>query len=293
VSADRPPGPAESEAYRRPTALERAAERFRGLLGAGPLRNAARSAYRAALELRTGGRGLRCTLPDGETVRILPAYRYVTWNPVELAAFRAALRPGDHALDVGANVGPYTLLFARCVGPSGRVLALEPAPEAFDGLTRHVALNGFADRVTPLNVAASDRAGTARLAVDGFQGTNHLVGGGSTESDRTTDGAASIEVRTVTVDELCERERIRPALLKVDVEGAEMAVLRGAAETIRRMGERLSLFVEMHPAAWRDAGVSVDDVRAEIAAMGLRAVPLRDTPDPWALEGECMRLVRA
>jgi FkbM family methyltransferase len=286
------PRPAESDAFRRPTALERAAERFRGLLGSGPLRSAARSAYRAALELRTGGRGLICTLPGGETVRVLPAYRYLTWNPVELAAFRAALRPGDHAVDVGANVGPYTLAFARWVGPTGRVLSLEPAPDSFRGLVRHVELNGAGGVVTALRVAASDRAGAARLAVDGFQGTNHLVGHATSAADRA-DGGRSIEVRTETVDELCERERMDPALLKVDVEGAELAVLRGAVETIRRGGERLALFVEMHPAAWRDAGVSAGDVRAEIAGMGLRAVPLRDTPGPWALEGECMRLVRA
>jgi FkbM family methyltransferase len=280
------PEPAESASYRSPTALERLAERFRGLLGSGPLQSAARSAYRAALELRTGGRGMQCVLPDGETVRILPAFRYLTWNPVELAAFRAALRPGDHAVDVGANVGAYTLLFARCVGLAGRVLALEPAPEAFRGLVRHVALNGFGAQVTALSVAASDRAGAACLAVDGFQGTNHLVSGASA-------GSAAIEVRTETLDELCERERITPALVKVDVEGAELAVLRGAAETLRRRAERLSLFVEMHPAAWREAGMTVDDVRAEIGRMGFRAVPLRETADPWALEGECMRLVRS
>jgi FkbM family methyltransferase len=280
------PRPAESEAYRRPTVLERAAERFGGLLGSGALRRVARSAYRAALELRTGGRGMECVLPCGETVRILPAFRYLTWNPVEVAAFRAALRPGDHAVDVGANVGCYTLLFARWVGSTGRVLALEPAPDAFDGLVRHVALNGLAAQVTALNIAASDRAGVARLAVDGFQGTNHLVAGGS------DDGARSIDVRTETLDELCERERIDPALMKVDVEGAELSVLRGAAETIRRMGEGLSLFVEMHPSAWREAGVTVDDVRGELRGMGFRAVPLRETADPWALEGECMRLVR-
>jgi FkbM family methyltransferase len=282
------PRPAESDAYRRPTALERAAGVVGGMLGAGPLRNAARAAYRAAMELRTGGRGLECLLPGGERVRVLPAFRYVTWNPVEVDAFRAALKPGDHAVDVGANVGCYTLLFARWVGAGGRVLALEPAPDAFDGLARHVALNGVGGIVRALDVAASDRSGSGRMAADGFHGTNRLL-----DAEDAASAGPMLQVRTTTLDELCEREGLSPALVKVDVEGAELAVLHGAAETIRRMGARLSLFVEMHPAEWRAAGVSAADVRGELAAMGLRAVPLRDVPDPWTLEGECMRLLPA
>ena len=69
-------------------------------------------------------------------------------------------------------------------------------------------------------------------------------------------------------------------------------MLRGARETIARMDADAGLFVEMHPAAWKAQGLSVNDMQAELAHQGLRAVPLGDAEDPWALEGECMRLVR-
>ncbi|HEX6910970.1 MAG TPA: FkbM family methyltransferase, partial [Longimicrobium sp.] len=79
----------------------------------------------------------------------------------------------------------------------------------------------------------------------------------------------------------------------IDVEGWELEALRGARDTIARGGDGLALFVEMHPTAWRERGISPGEVRAELAAQGLRAVPLRPVADPWALEGECLRLERA
>jgi hypothetical protein len=97
-------------------------------------------------------------------------------------------------------------------------------------------------------------------------------------------------VETVTIDQFCARERIVPTIIKIDVEGWELEALRGARETIARGRGSLALFVEMHPTAWRERGLRADDVRAELHAQGLRAVPLRPVADPWALEGECLRL---
>ena len=68
--------------------------------------------------------------------------------------------------------------------------------------------------------------------------------------------------------------------------------LRGARETIRAAGPGLVLLVEMHPTVWRETGLSRHELEAELALQGLRAEPLRPVADPWALEGECLRLVR-
>ena len=78
--------------------------------------------------LQTGGRGLSCTLPGGERIRALPEHRYLSWNPQEYAAFKRAVSPGMVALDIGANVGAYSMLLGQWVGPAGRVFAFEPAP---------------------------------------------------------------------------------------------------------------------------------------------------------------------
>jgi len=79
--------------------------------------------------------------------------------------------------------------------------------------------------------------------------------------------------------------------VKIDVEGAELDVLRGARETVRRTRGRLALFVEIHPSLWRRSGSSSVDLRAELDVQQLDAVPLTPTDDMWAIEGVCLRLV--
>jgi len=272
-----------SAAFRRRSLVERVGAGLSRLVPQGALRRRLRDAYRGAINLASGGRGIGATLPGGETVRLLPAYRYVTWNPAEYAAFRAAVRPGAVALDVGANAGAYALLLGQWVRPGGRVYAFEPAPETFGGLSEHVRLNGLDSTVVPVRAAAAAHTGTAIFSVDGFSGANRLAEGGAGE-----------RVETVTLDDFCAREKIVPAFIKIDVEGAELDVLRGARETIRAAGGGLALFVEMHPAIWPTLGITPAAVQAELEAMGLRALPLRDdVGDIWALEGECLRLVPA
>jgi FkbM family methyltransferase len=285
---DREPPPAtprtaEGAGFRGASLLEWTAGVVGARVRAPGLRAALRGAYHRWLHLRTGGRGLECELPAGETVRVLPAYRFIGWNPAEYHAFRAVLQAGDTALDVGANVGAYSLLFAQWVSPGGRVLAFEPAPETFAALGRHLALNGVESVVDARRVALSDGAGTAAFAADGVSGANRLRAAG--------EGGGGVAVATVSLDELCETERLAPRLVKVDVEGAELAVLRGARETIRRQGDRMALFVELHPTVWKEMGIGRGEVAEEIRRQGLRCVPLRAGADPWALEGECVRLL--
>lgn len=277
---DEQPEVARGEAFRRSGVLEGLGARLGRVVPEGTGRRLLRGAYRTALRLASGGRGVRATLPRGETVRLLPEYRFVTWNTAEYEAFRAAARPGAIALDVGANAGAYALLLGQWVRPGGRVYAFEPAPETFAGLRRHVRLNGLQDTVVLVRAAAAGVTGHGTLSVDGVSGANRLA-----------DGADGATVETITVDDFCERERIAPSFIKIDVEGAELQVLRGARETIRRGGRGLSLFVEMHPTTWREIGVTVRDVQDEIREQRLRVEPLRPVDDPWALEGECLRLV--
>ena len=269
---------AEGHAYRRRTPLETLGAAVARLLPEGGARSRLRSLYHAALG---GGKGITATLPGGETVRVMPEFRYMGWNSVEYAAFRAAAGPGGVALDVGANVGAYALLMGGWVRPGGRVYAFEPSGQAFEGLRAHIGLNGLADVVHPVRAAVSDREGRAALAAEGHHGTSRLASG-------TGEGTETVE--TVTIDQFCAREHIVPTLIKIDVEGWELEALRGARDTIARGGRSLALFVEMHPTAWRERGMSADDVRAELDAQGLRAVALREVADPWALEGECLRL---
>ncbi len=265
--------------------MERLATRVSKVAWSPSVRRRLKRMYLTALTLQTRGRGLRASLPGGESVRVLPEYGFMSWNPDEYRAFRDAVGPGMTALDVGANVGAYSLLLGQWVGPTGAVFAFEPAPAAYDGLQRHIRLNSLAAIVTPVRAAVgSASSATARLLVEPTAGESRLA-------TATDTAATTVDVPMTAIDEFCMRERLTPDFIKIDVEGAELDVLRGARETIRRTRGRLALFVEMHPSIWRRSGSTPADLRAELDLQQLDAMPLTPSADPWAIEGVCLRLV--
>ena len=268
--------------YRRPGLVERMAMRLSKLALKPAIRQPLKRFYLRALALQTRGRGLPAVLPGGESVRVLPEYSFLSWNPDEYRAFRDAARPGMTALDVGANVGAYALLLGQWVGSTGAVFAFEPSPAAHDGLQRHVRLNALDAIVTPVRAAVGAERATARLVVAETPGESRFAT--ATDHDATT-----VAVPVTTIDEFCAHERLTPDFIKIDVEGAELDVLRGARETIRRTRGRLALFVEMHPSIWRRSGLTIADVRAELDAQQLDPVSLTGA-DPFAIEGICVRL---
>jgi hypothetical protein len=95
-----------------------------------------------------------------------------------------------------------------------------------------------------------------------------------------------------TIDDFCAQHELQPDFIKVDVEGAELDVLRGARETISRGGRDLALFVEMHPSIWPLCGISQKDVLDELDAQSLEPCPLRPGDSVWAVEGVCVQLRR-
>lgn len=273
---------APSASFRQRSLLEQAGERFANTTLSAGARSWLRSLYHRALMAQTLGRGLRSALPHGEVVRVHPAHRFMTWNPDEYEAFRAAVRPGMVALDVGANVGSYSILLGQWVGPRGTVFAFEPAPAVHAGLVDHVALNRLETVVHPVAAAVGDREGSSRFVTSSTAGEGRLAA----PSD-----SASGSVSTVTIDAFCLAQGIEPDFIKIDVEGWELSALRGARQTILRHRDRLALFVEMHPSLWPLIGVTKGDVVAEIASLELEIAPLHRTADVWAIEGECVRLI--
>lgn len=135
------------------------------------------------------------------------------------------LEEGDWAIDLGANVGHYTLRMSNLVGPTGRVLAFEPVSETFELLSANVC-SGACRNVTLFNAAASDAFGSARMAMPSF--STGLVNFYMASLSST----GQFEVLTVPIDSIVPRKRI--ALVKIDVEGHELQALRGMQETLLR-----------------------------------------------------------
>jgi len=174
-------------------------------------------------------------------------------------AMRALLAPGATFVDVGANKGDFALLAARLVGDAGRVLAFEPEPGNCHWIERSLELNGTRNvRLFPL--ALSDEDGEALLRLSRQSGAHTLLPGlpGRTEGE--------LRVRTRTLDGLlAELGSPRIDMLKLDVEGAELRVLRGAARTLES-NPGLVLLLDLHPAL----GVDVAEVAQFLRERGFR-----------------------
>lgn len=183
---------------------------------------------------------------------------------------RRMLRPGDHVLDVGANVGFFTLIAAAAVGPSGRVTALEPVPGNADLLERNLRLNGVG-WVDLRRVAAGDRAGEILLGLDHPDSPEAGASGHYTRGG----GRDAMRVPVQAIDEvLADDARLR--LVKVDVEGAEPLVLAGMARTLAERPPD-AFIVELNPAALERQGFGVGDVTEPLRRAGyaLRGVTVR------------------
>jgi FkbM family methyltransferase len=146
---------------------------------------------------------------------------------------RSLLAEGDWVLDIGANFGQYTLLFSSLVGARGRVFAFEPIPETFELLAANAQHFPF-HNVTLLNVAASDDCGMRSMTVPASEnGPNYYTA-------RITGADGERTVFSCPVDALPMTQRVR--LVKIDVEGHELAVLAGMKELLAR--DRPHLIVE-------------------------------------------------
>lgn len=175
---------------------------------------------------------------------------------------RGILREGDVFVDVGANVGWYTLLAASIVGESGKVHAFEPRSETVIRLEKTIALNSLGDRVTV------HRCGLADADADGLlvwaRSTDNP--GGSHLSGEIPSGMLGERVSLETLDGLALP---RLDFLKIDVEGAEMRVFAGGRRTIERC--RPTILSELGPEMLaRVSGASTDEFFGYFAGMGYR-----------------------
>jgi FkbM family methyltransferase len=153
------------------------------------------------------------------------------YEVAESAFVRGSVAPGQIALDVGANVGYFTLLLASIVGPTGRGFAFEPGADAAGLLERSLAENRLGDRVVLRRAAVGERAGSARLVTI----REPLNTGGSyldVAGQGPPPGHTADQVPVVALDDCDFGGPV--AFVKIDVQGAEMLALRGAERTLRR-----------------------------------------------------------
>ncbi len=173
--------------------------------------------------------------------------RYGEWSEGEIMLLGQALRPGMVAIDAGANIGTHTVPLARAVGPNGVVYAFEPQRIVYQTLVANVALNSLANVFCQQRALGSE-AGVVQIPPLDYGAANNFGGvelGGALEPGAAPTGEP---VEVVRIDDFA---LAACHLIKIDVEGMELAVLRGAADTIKRC--QPILYVEADREARRDA----------------------------------------
>jgi len=181
------------------------------------------------------------------------------YEPLTTELVRREIEAGNVVLDIGANVGYYTLIFAKCVGPHGHVVAFEPEPGNFALLQENVAANGYRN-VALFRLAVSDRAGRARLYLDaGNAGDSRMYD--------SHDGRPSVDIETVRLDDHLDSTLGRLDLIKMDIQGAEPAALHGMLGLLEKH-QGVKLVVEFWPYGLRLAGANVQEFLQTLCRAG-------------------------
>lgn len=212
-----------------------------------------------------------CRLADGQFVQLVTdlADRMVgasirrsgSWEPAETILVQALVAPGEQVADIGAHVGYFTVLLSKLVGPAGKVVAFEPEADNFELLRANCILNGC-NNVRPEPLAVADRSGRAELYL--------AVGNLGDHRLHATPGRPSREVGVVRFDEYWAGGRLD--FIKLDAQGGEAAILRGATETIRTNAGHLLALMELSPALSRSAGHELGSVAELLDRLDAHAI---------------------
>jgi FkbM family methyltransferase len=203
------------------------------------------------------------------------------YEPFETELVQRLIRPGDTVLDIGANIGYYTLLFARLVGGSGKVFAFEPDPENFALLKRNVEINGYRN-VTLVNAAVSRQSGRLKLYLSEENKGDHRIY--ASGEDRP-----SIEIAAVALDDYFVNNPAEVNFIKMDVQGAEGRVMQGMERLLKRCSACQIIF-EFWPLGMRRAGDEAKDVVKQLIRHGF-TIHLIDEPQKRVLAVEPERLL--
>lgn len=185
-------------------------------------------------------------------------YVRADYEPNLIAGLRRFLRPGMVCMDIGANAGLFSLFMAKRVGNGGKVYAFEPTPDTFQRLRKNIDLNAAQHNIVAENVAVTERSGEVELHVGPpelcvFNSIGEVVHP-SAKAGRFT----RVLVPATTIDDYCAAHKINHVdCVKIDVEGAELQVLKGMGRVLKE-NPRIVLLVEFGQAMSVACGASVE-----------------------------------
>lgn len=199
------------------------------------------------------------------------------WEPWITAQLLSWVEPGMRVVEVGSNVGWFTLLLAQKVGEKGRVIAFEANPDltrlAFDSLLT----NGYVDRVKLHNMAVSDATGELTFRIFGrYLGGSTLGTVKPHQLKKLDEEVKEIMVRAVALDEFLTAGMRKIDVMKIDVEGAEPKVFRGM-QTLLKENEAIKIVMEYSPHQMRSCGHEPAKEMAGLRKMGFKFYRIEET----------------
>ena len=180
-------------------------------------------------------------------------------------AFRRVVKPGMTVVDVGANIGYYTLLGAKMVGEGGRVYAFEPDPLYFSLLKKNIEANRFNKIVEPFNTAVGNTEKTAILSLGNLTGSS-LVSLPGIRTNKT------VEVEVVSLDSFFSEKNWPPAdLVKIDIEGYDKFALEGMRGLAKR-NRGLNIIIELNPLLLEASETTAEELLGLLVELDFRRV---------------------
>ncbi|MDE2590834.1 MAG: FkbM family methyltransferase, partial [Patescibacteria group bacterium] len=170
------------------------------------------------------------------------------WEPDEKKFFKSIISSGMTIVDVGANIGYFTMLFSKLVGPNGKVVAFEPNPRSYSFLEKNVKSNSL-QNIIAVKKAVSDHSGVTKLFLSKNNSTDNRIF--DSQIYETDNNREIVDVQVTTLDEHVKDMKVD--ILKIDVQGAEMTVINGALQTIKN-NPNLQIIVEFWPAGLSSNG---------------------------------------
>lgn len=205
-------------------------------------------------------------------------YCFGDYEPGLRSIIRKYVRPGDTCLDIGANIGWHALLLSRLVGSAGRVLAFEPNPNIQPALHANLSANAASNvDVYPLALGAT--SGIARFEAPVI--ADRYAGGGHLLVDGAAPPAASVPVEVRALDDVLPASRTI-SVVKIDVEGWEPAVWRGAAKMLQR--DRPVICMEYSPKLLARAGFASHEATEPLERLGYTFMSYSDRAKPATIK---------
>lgn len=176
------------------------------------------------------------------------------WEESETELIKKIVSDGDVVLDLGANIGYYTMIFAKLIGPKGKVFAFEPEPNNFELLKKNLTINGYQNS-TIEDAAVSDENGEIKLYLSEGRATNHRTFHSKSVSKNF------VVVKKVKLDDYFKNNPIRKRIsfVKMDVEGSELDALKGMTSILNE-NKNIKILIEFAPQNIREFGAQPSDL---------------------------------